>query len=139
MAIETGKAAGAGRMACSAFSIGALVVNRECVIEIGRKPTRRTVAIGALAGKMVGRPAIKVAALAIGSSGKLMIEGSRPPDAGGMAGRALSSKMVGWAAIDMTALAICRASHLMVERGRAPGTGSMAGRTLSGEVIGRSF
>ncbi len=49
MTIEAGKTAGAGRMACCAFSIGALVVDRECVIEIGRKPTRRTVAIGALA------------------------------------------------------------------------------------------
>ena len=79
MAIEAGKAARAGWMAGGAHAIRTLVINREGVIEVGWQPAAGTVAIGALAAEVVRGPVTRVATLAIGGTGRLVIKGRPRP------------------------------------------------------------
>ena len=79
MAIEAGKAARARWMAGGAHAIRAIMVNREGMVEVGWQPTAGTVAIGALPAEVVRRPAVDMAALAIGSSSCLVIKSCPRP------------------------------------------------------------
>jgi len=79
VAIEAGKAARARWMAGGAHAIRAIMVNREGMVEVGWEPTAGTVAIGALPAEVVRRPAVDMAALAIGSSSRLVIKGCPRP------------------------------------------------------------